>query len=184
MRISIRPARREDVPAIAALIGRYADRNLMLPRAPASILAGLPDWLVAVDAEVEPEPSLLGCASLTRLSPQLAELRSLAVCESGQRAGIGGQMVERIVEMAEHRGFDEICALTLRAGFFQGLGFEIVERWRIGPKIWRDCIHCPKRDRCDELAVLRSLSSALAIPPLELSQVRGYPCAVAKGVRG
>ena len=38
------------------------------------------------------------------------------------------------------------------------LGFEVVDRWSISPKLWQDCIYCPKFHHCDEVAVARNLT--------------------------
>ena len=37
------------------------------------------------------------------------------------------------------------------------LGFEVVDRWSISPKVWQACIYCRKFHRCDEVAVLMNL---------------------------
>ena len=58
---------------------------------------------------------------------------------------------------AREAGYDKICALTLNEGFFNACGFATVDRWTITPKIWQECIYCPKFDTCDEIAVLMNL---------------------------
>lgn len=161
--IQLQPATEEDVSAIAALVNGFAAQNLMLPRTEESILQSLPDWLVAL-APPEPSPGpgsgrpqLLGCGSLVALTEQLVEIRSLAVAPTGQGKGIGRRIVEELVQVATARGYAQICALTLEEGFFEKLGFEIVDRWSISPKLWQDCIYCPKFHHCDEVAVARNL---------------------------
>jgi amino-acid N-acetyltransferase len=37
------------------------------------------------------------------------------------------------------------------------LGFHLVDRWSISPKVWQACIYCPKFHHCDEVAVLMNL---------------------------
>ncbi len=166
--IQLKPATEEEVSAIAALVNGFAAQNLMLPRTEESILQSLPDWLIALarpgpDVEPEPEPmggcpQLLGCGSLVALTDQLVEIRSLAVAPAGQGQGIGRRIVEELVQVATARGYAQICALTLEEGFFQKLGFDIVDRWSISPKLWQDCIYCPKFHHCDEVAVARDLT--------------------------
>ena len=70
---------------------------------------------------------------------------------------MGGQIVLDLVQMARERGFRQVCALTLREQFFVRLGFELVDRWSISPKVWQACIYCRKFHRCDEVAVLMNL---------------------------
>ena len=165
----IQTATEEDVAAIAALVNGFAAQNLMLPRTEESIRQTLPDWRVALaPSELAPEslagrPQLLGCGSLVALTDQLVEIRSLAVAPAGQGQGIGSRIVEELVQLATARGYAQICALTLREAFFEKLGFEVVDRWSISPKLWQDCIYCPKFHHCDEVAVARNLTDS----PLE-----------------
>ena len=154
--IRIRPAAEEEIVDIAALVNGFAAENLMLPRTEESILESLPDWLVAAGDGAQ----LLGCGSLVPLTEKLVEIRSLAVAPQGQGKGIGRRIVEELVQMATARGYAQICALTLEEGFFEKLGFEIVDRWSISPKLWQDCIYCPKFHHCDEVAVARSLTDS------------------------
>jgi len=139
---------------IAALVNGFAAESVMLTRTEESILQSLPDWVVAVGGGAQ----LLGCGSLVSLTEQLVEIRSLAVAQAGQGKGIGRRIVEELVLMATARGYAQICALTLEEGFFEKLGFEVVDRWSISPKLWQDCIYCPKFHHCDEVAVARSLT--------------------------
>jgi len=155
--IRIQPAAEENIVDIAALVNGFAAENLMLPRTEESILQSLPDWLVAAGDD---GAQLLGCGSLVARTEQLVEIRSLAVAPQGQGKGIGRRIVEELVQMATARGYAQICALTLEEGFFEKLGFEVVDRWSISPKLWQDCIYCPKFHHCDEVAVARSLTDS------------------------
>ncbi len=157
--VRIRPARPEDVPAIADLVNTFAAQDLMLPRSQESIRASLHDWLVAEDAQApEGAPqAFLGCGALVALTEELAEIRSLAVHPRGQGQGVGSRIVQALVEMARERGFRQVCALTLREHFFERLGFKVVDRWSVSPKLWQECIYCSKFHRCDEVAVLMNL---------------------------
>ncbi len=160
--IRIQPAVERDIAGIAALVNGFAAENVMLPRTEESILQSLPDWLVAAADGSQ----LLGCGSLVALTEQLVEIRSLAVASEGQGKGIGRRIVQELVQMAAARGYAQICALTLEEGFFEKLGFEVVDRWSISPKLWQECIYCPKFHHCDEVAVARSLTDT----PISQSQ--------------
>lgn len=148
----IRPARPADVSAMAAIINRYAAENLMLPRSEASILRALDDFVVA-----EAEGKVVGCGALARLSSELAEVRSLAVSPDYQGQGLGRRLVLYLVERARKLGYAQVCALTLAPDFFAALGFQVVDRWAISPKLWQECVFCPKFHRCDEVAVVYNL---------------------------
>jgi len=154
----IRPAQPADVLPIVELVNRYAGQEIMLPRTEESVRHTLGDWLVMVeeDPKVGDSP-ILACGALVPLTETLAEVRSLAVHESQQGKGLGGYLVLELVQMARVRNFEQVCALTLREHFFTRLGFEIVDRWSISPKVWQACIFCRKFHRCDEVAVLMNL---------------------------
>jgi amino-acid N-acetyltransferase len=108
----------------------------------------------------------VGCGSLVELTPRLTELRSLAVLADYRSTGLGRRLVEALVAAAREAGYDQLCALTLVEGFFNRLGFQTVDRWAISPKVWHECIYCPKFDACDEIAVLMNLTeAALAFQP-------------------
>jgi len=91
------------------------------------------------------------------LTDTLVEIRSLAIHEDYQGQGIGGMLVLALVEMAREQEYEQVCALTLRSSFFEHLGFDVVDRWAISPKVWQACIYCAKFHHCDEVAVLMPL---------------------------
>ena len=158
MPIVIQPAGAADVLPIVALVNQFAAEKVMLPRTEESVRQTLADWLVAVDPDLVPEdPQILACGALVPLTDTLVELRSLAVHPSRQGQGLGGHVVNHLVQLARQRSYHQICALTLRENFFVRLGFEQVDRWSISPKIWQACIYCSKFHRCDEVAVTMNL---------------------------
>jgi amino-acid N-acetyltransferase len=158
MPIMIRPAEEADVSHILELVNRYAGQDIMLPRTEESVRKTLTDWLVAVEETPHATtPPILACGALVPLTDTLAEVRSLAVHESQQGKGLGGYLVLELVQMARMYEFEQVCALTLRENFFVRLGFEVVDRWSISPKVWQACIFCRKFHRCDEVAVLMNL---------------------------
>jgi amino-acid N-acetyltransferase len=150
--VVIRTAVEADIEGILEIVNDYADQNLMLPRTSEQIRRVLPHFLVA-----EYDARVVGCGSLVRLTAALTELRSLAVAAEWRSSGLGRRLVEALVDQARTAGFQQICALTLVEGFFNKLGFATVDRWTITPKIWHECIYCPKFDACDEIAVLMNL---------------------------
>lgn len=153
MSITIRPAVAQDISAIVTMVNGFAAKNVMLPRTEASVQQTLADWLVATDEK----DKVAGCGSLVALTDTLVEIRSLAIHEDYQGQGIGGLLVQALVEMAREQEYEQICALTLRSSFFERLGFEVVDRWSISPKVWQACIYCAKFHHCDEVAVLMPL---------------------------
>ena len=163
MEIAIRSAQEHDIQAIVELVNRFAAQNIMLPRTEESVQKTLADWLVAVE-QGDPggtktlSETIVGCGALVPLNDKLVELRSVAVHESQHGKGLGSLLVTELVQEARLRGYHQACALTLRPNFFERLGFELVDRWSISPKVWQACIYCPKFHRCDEVAVLMNLA--------------------------
>jgi amino-acid N-acetyltransferase len=161
MEITIRPATEADIEGILDIVNGYAAQNLMLPRTVEQIRRVLRWFLVA-----EQQGRVVGCGSNVEMTPRLTELRSLAVAPECRGTGLGKCLVEALVAQARAAGYDQICALTLNESFFNRCGFATVDRWAISPKIWHECIYCPKFDACDEIAVLMNLTETEAPKPI------------------
>jgi len=150
--IRCRKATPADVPALHAMISHYAEKGIMLPRSMEAIERGLHEFAVA-----EADGRLAGCGALSRLSDDLAEIRSLGVLEPHKGKGIGRALVGFLTEEARRLGITKVMALTYEVPFFEKNGFSIVPKAVFPQKVWRDCIHCRKRYSCDEIAVLKRL---------------------------
>ncbi|MGO9177985.1 MAG: N-acetyltransferase [Candidatus Limnocylindrales bacterium] len=148
----IRRARPSDAPAIHALIHRYAGRDLLLPRPLADIYERIRDFWVAVDGG-----QVVGCAALRIWWHDLGEVRSLAVAPDAEGRGHGAKLVEAVAAEATRFGVRNLFALTRIPSWFSRNGFETVDRAVLYHKVWGDCATCPKRDACDEVAVVRPL---------------------------
>jgi amino-acid N-acetyltransferase len=144
-----------DAPALHALMAKYVARGLLLPRTVAAIAAHIDDYVVA-----RHDDRIIGCAALRQYAGGLAEIGALAVAEDRHGAGVGRRLVETLVAAARERGLQRVFALTLQDGFFHRLGFETVQVSELPQKIARDCAACPRRHRCDEIAVSLWLTAA------------------------
>ncbi|HEX8392290.1 MAG TPA: N-acetyltransferase [Longimicrobium sp.] len=151
--VSVRPARISDMLQVEPLINHFAAQNLMLPKTREQLVRLFREFVVAVDGSGR----LLGCGGLRIFSPELAEVISLAVSPAAQGLGVGGRIVDRLVEDAETLGLNTVFALTLRDGFFHRLGFRTVPKEMFPAKVWSDCRNCPKLHACDEIAVVREV---------------------------
>ena len=85
----------------------------------------------------------------------LAEIRTMAVSPRLTRRGIGAEIVKRLLEEGRKIGVTKFFTLTYKPGFFQTLGFHTVTKETLPPKVWKDCIDCPKFPNCDEIALIR-----------------------------
>jgi amino-acid N-acetyltransferase len=147
-----RPATVRDVPAIAVLITQFAQRGKMLFRSHAELYEALRDFVVA-----EYEGAIVGTAALEIVWADLAEVRSLAVDARHHGKGIGRALVNAVVEEARRLDIQRVFALTYEERFFTKLGFHVVDKSALPTKVWSVCIKCPKRDGCDEIAMVRTL---------------------------
>ena len=153
----IRPATIHDVPRIQEIINSHAELGKMLFKSYAQLYEDLRDFGVCeVDGDV------IGCAALTIIWADLAEIRSLAVDERFRGRGVGRSLVEWTVSEARRLGIRRLFALTYEQGFFEKLGFEVVQKDTLPLKVWSDCVRCPKREGCDEIAVVRVLADVEA----------------------
>jgi len=152
MEVTCRKAKPEDVDDLYNLIRGYAEKGIMLPRSKEALSRLIDDFYVA-----EADGRFVGCGSLCLLAPDLAEIRSLGIDEEYKGKGIGRILIRELVEEARRREIPKVMALTMEVPFFERNGFSVVPKEIFPEKVWTDCIHCPKRDRCDETAVLMRL---------------------------
>lgn len=157
--ITLRPARVSDVDGIVSLVNGYAAEAIMLYRSPESVRATLHDFVVAVDES----ETVMACGALKEYSPSLAEVASVAVARDAHGLGLGSAIVGEVERLARKRGVDELFALTLTPKFFEHAGYMIGDRALYPEKIRRDCLKCPRRIRCNEYCVVRSVQEAIAV---------------------
>ena len=151
--VFVRPATIADMLQVEPLINGFAAQNLMLPKTREQLVRLFREFVVAADEHGR----VVGCGGLRIFSPTLAEIISLAVAPETQGLGLGGRIVERLVEDAETLGITSVFALTLRDGFFHRLGFRTVQKEMFPAKVWSDCRSCPKLHACDEIAVVKEV---------------------------
>ena len=108
-------------------------------------------------AVFEKSGAVVGTVALSLIWADLAEVRSLAVDEAYRGQGIGRQLVEWTVDEARRLHVRRLMSLTYEQTFFEKLGFEVVQKEALPLKVWSDCVRCPKRDGCDEIAMVRTL---------------------------
>ena len=149
----VRPAAVSDVDSILKLLDEYAAEKLLLKRTREDLLDKLKNFRVGVI-----NGEFACCLALRDFGDDLYEVRSLAVCRKFNNQGCGSKLVSGVVEQLRSLGRPvRVFALTYRAHFFCRLGFRIVSKELFPQKIWSDCSVCPKKDCCDETAVLMEL---------------------------
>jgi amino-acid N-acetyltransferase len=159
--ITLSRATIEHVEPIMDLVNGLAAQGVMLPRSPASIVEKLRDFVVAyVDGK------FAGCGALAVIWTDIAEIRSIAVDPKFQKFGIGRDIALRLIDDAEELGIARVMAFTYVLGFFEKLGFEVVEHSTLPHKVFTDCLNCPKFHKCDEIAVVKVLKPSQPTPGL------------------
>lgn len=150
--MQIRPARMPDVPALAELIRYHAQRGQMLHRSLAYLYDRVRNFCVC---QVGPE--IVGCCAMEPVWADLGEVKSLAVRQDHQGLGIGKALLTKALEFASEVGIKRMFSLTREPGFFEKHGFHRIDRNTLPHKVWRDCLGCPSRDSCDEIAIIREI---------------------------
>ena len=158
--MTIRPATIHDVPRMQAVINSHAELGKMLFKSLSQLYENVRDFAV-----FEEDGNILGCVGLAIIWNDLAEVRSLAVEEPARGRGVGSRLVRWCVDEAERLGIRRVMSLTYEQRFFERLGFTVVDKDTLPLKVWTDCVRCPKKDACDEIAMVRILNS---VPVVEL----------------
>jgi amino-acid N-acetyltransferase len=153
----IRTATVKDVPQIARLIAQFAERGKMLFRSHAELYETVRDFVVCEQPGPTGVMAIVGVCALEIVWADLAEVKSLAVDPAFQGKGIGKQLVKATTEEARRLQIQRVFALTYEQAFFEKLGFAVVDKSALPLKVWSACIKCPKRDGCDEIAVVKTM---------------------------
>ncbi len=121
MTYSIRPARADDVRAIAALRAPM-EGEVLLHHDLVALFERVQEFMVAVDSEGR----VVGAGGLHIMWEDLAEIRSLIVDSSVRGRGVGNLLVSALVEKARGLGIKRIFCLTFEVSFFEKHGFATI----------------------------------------------------------
>jgi amino-acid N-acetyltransferase len=151
----IRKALLADVNDMFHLINHYAGKQLMLPKTHLQLYENLRDYSIIVDPSAPKR--VLACGALHIYWENLAEIRATAVVPEMAGKGIGSLLVEDLLNEAREMGIEQVFLFTYSPGFFSRFGFIQVEHSTLPLKVYNECFHCPKFNRCDELAMILHL---------------------------
>jgi amino-acid N-acetyltransferase len=154
-RVTVRAAEASEAAAMHALITANLEEGHLLPRDSGEIAAHASRFVVAARGR-----RIVGCAELATLSPQVAEVRSLAVDTRERGNGVGTRIVEELRRRARREGFEKLCAFTHAPAYFIPMGFSIVPHTWLLEKLTTDCVRCPMFRRCGQYAMVVPLESA------------------------
>ena len=154
IRTILRTAETDDARHLHALITANRVEGHLLPRTLDELTVHASRFVVATRGR-----KIVGCGELAPLSPQVAEVRSLAVDKSARHLGVGTMLVEELRVRARREGYDKLCAFTHAPGYFIPMGFSIVPHLWIPEKIFTDCVKCPLFRQCGQYAMVLPLDS-------------------------
>ena len=160
MSVVLRGATPPDAVAIHDLVTANLEAGHLLPRALGDIEEHIARFYVA-----EREGRLVACAELARLSPGVAEVRSLVVEESLRGRGIGSRLISHLATNASIAGYVTLCAFTHDPSHFVRHGFTIVPHVWMPEKIAHDCTGCALFRRCGQYAVRLTLRRGIGAAP-------------------
>ncbi|MCL0090389.1 N-acetyltransferase [Dehalococcoidia bacterium] len=148
----VEKAKIADVPQIHKLVNYFASQGQMLPRSLSEIYENLRDFFVVREGE-----EVAACVALHICWHDLVEIKSLAVAEEQQDAGLGTALVKECIEEARGLGVPTVFCLTYQPAFFEQFGFSRIGLMELPRKIWGECQRCPKYPDCDETAMVLHL---------------------------
>jgi amino-acid N-acetyltransferase len=135
--IEVRNARVGDVRAIRELVRPLAG-NTLTPKDPVSYYEALQQFLVAEDPDVPGR--VIGCGALHVMWDELAEVRTLVVHPDFKRHGLGGHILEALLDEARRLGLRRIFCLTFEVDFFTNHGFSVIEGQAAEPEVYAELL--------------------------------------------
>ena len=127
-RMVLRPARPADARAIAELVRPYSDRRILIPKDLITYFEDIQEFTVAegtgsLDGSPERTGGIIGCGALHVMWDDIAEVRTLAVRKDRMHRGVGGAILNELLERARGLGLRRVFCLTFEVDFFTAHGF-------------------------------------------------------------
>jgi amino-acid N-acetyltransferase len=156
-----RKAQLQDARSIHQLIDSFTCDGTLLRRSYLEICANIHTFTIVETGSRQ----FIGCAALHVYGPHLAEIRSIVVRPDTKGHGAGGLLVHALLDQAEASGIQCVCLFTRIPAFFEHFHFRIAERQALRDKVLKDCVHCARRNACDEIAMaIGELPASRAMP--------------------
>lgn len=150
MSITIRPALPADVRGINRLVEPMTHTGVLLGKDLVSYYESVQEFLVATDEDGE----VVGCGALHVMWEDLAEVRTLAVHEDQQGAGLGHRMLTALLERALELGLQRVFCLTFEVEFFARHGFEVMSEV-VDPELYNQLLRSPDEGIAEFLDLAR-----------------------------
>ncbi|MCP3822328.1 amino-acid N-acetyltransferase [Streptomyces sp. A3M-1-3] len=118
--VTIRRARTSDVPTVRRLLDSYVRDRILLDKATVTLYEDIQEFWVAERVE---DARVVGCGALHVMWEDLAEVRTLAVDREFRGAGVGHQVLAKLLQTARWLGVRRVFCLTFEVDFFAKYGF-------------------------------------------------------------
>ena len=134
--ILVRAARTPDVNGIRSLVKPYADQRVLISKDAVAYYEALQEFRVA-----ETQGRLVGCGALHVMWEDVAEIRTLATDPTLVGRGVGGRILERLLDDARALGVSRVFCLTFETAFFGRHGFVPIEGQAVSPEVYAELLH-------------------------------------------
>ncbi|WP_031081047.1 amino-acid N-acetyltransferase [Streptomyces sp. NRRL WC-3549] len=118
--ITVRRARTSDVASVRSLLDGYVSEGILLDKATVTLYEDIQEFWVA---ERDEDARVIGCGALHVMWEDLAEVRTLAVDPAIKGAGVGHQVLDKLLQTARWLGVRRVFCLTFEVDFFTKHGF-------------------------------------------------------------
>ena len=133
--VVLRRARTSDVKAIRSLVSPLAARRVLVSKEAVTYYESVQEFVVA-----ERDGILVGCGALHVMWEDLAEIRTLAVTDHLLGTGLGGRILESLVEDARQLGVRRLFCLTFEVPFFTRHGFAPIEGQAVSAEVYAELL--------------------------------------------
>lgn len=133
--VVVRRARTKDVRGIRDLVQPLAEQRVLIAKEAVAYYEALQEFRVA-----EVDGALAGCGALHVMWEDLAEVRTLAVDPRHRGRGVGGALLETLLDDAREIGVQRVFTLTFEVAFFGRHGFEVIDGTPVAPDVYLELL--------------------------------------------
>ncbi|KIF76009.1 N-acetylglutamate synthase [Streptomyces sp. 150FB] len=123
--------------AVRRLVGPYVSEGILLDKAPVTLYEDIQEFWVA---ERDEDATVIGCGALHVMWEDLAEVRTLAVDPAVKGAGVGHELLDKLLETARWLGVSRVFCLTFEVDFFSKRGFREIGETPVDRDVYRELL--------------------------------------------
>jgi amino-acid N-acetyltransferase len=112
-------------------------QGILLDKAPVTLYEDIQEFWVAERAD---DARVIGCGALHVMWEDLAEVRTLAVDPVVRGAGVGHQLLDKLLETARRLGVGRVFCLTFEVDFFAKRGFVEIGETPVDGDVYRELL--------------------------------------------